>query len=119
MYTAIENAKIYQTEPLNSSSNSKNDSSHAPLSLYAKLFGQFQTSQYQEIWDNAPESIPTKIVLPWHKRCKEYSIIDFHPSLVGNRISYNDMSEVTESLKSIKSYDTESLIKSQIFSRNL
>jgi hypothetical protein len=75
--------------------------------------------QYINIWTQAPDSHKNKVVFPWHKTCKEYSMIDFHPSNVGHRIAYKDMTSVVKSLKQIKLYDSEALIRAQRFKRNL
>jgi len=82
-------------------------------------FDRLNLDQYINIWTQAPESTKHKVVFPWHKKCKEYSMIDFHPAGVGNRIAYNDMTSVIQSLKQIKLYDSESMIRSQRFNRNL
>lgn len=119
MYTRIENAKITPKSDPNAVEITDSKPTKPETPLFQKVCGQFETAQYQEIWDNSPQSTEYNIVFPWHKQCKEYSVINFHPTQVGHRISYNDIKHVTTSLKSLKLYDSESLIRRQIFFRNL
>ena len=84
-----------------------------------KLYDQYCTDEFVKVWDSAPQSSGTKIVLPWDQDVKEYSTVDFHPSYVGNRVSYSDLNPVIHSLKEVPLYDMEGYVSSQRAFHNL
>ena len=116
MYTSIT------SEEISSTSQPKQHAKCTEKSARNERKGclnKFETSYYQQIWQSAPESTENKIIFPWHQKSKEYSIMNFHPTLVGNRISYSDISHVMDSLKSEKLYDKEKMIRTDRFWRNI
>ena len=119
MYTNIDAKNVSPKQvPLNQGKNSEITPTNENSGRCGWLT-TLETSQYEQIWRSAPESCESKIVFPWHKKSQEYSIMNFHPTLVYNRISYQDMSQVMTSLKSEKLYDTEKMIRNQRFWRNV
>lgn len=89
------------------------------LKKRSKFLDKFSTQEFTKIWESAPSSSETKVILSWDQESKEYSIVDFHPSYVGNRISYSDINPVINSLKEIPFYDMEGYINKKQNFHNL
>lgn len=124
MYKKIDNATDYakQTDVLDQQSQHslekpEHTSKKGNTSVFS-YFRQYETSEFEQIWDNAPESNEYKVIFPWHKKTKEYSTMEFNPLMVYSIISYIELENVMDSLRSLKFYNIQSLIRNQVFWRN-
>ena len=85
---------------------------NTPNKSYLKSFCEnYMTKEFSNIWGLAPTSDHTKTVFPWNSTLKEYSMVNFDAEVIEHRATFNDIDLVTESIRSIKNYDFESVIK--------
>ena len=79
---------------------------------YLKSFCEdYMTEEFSKIWDLAPNCDNTRIIFPWNKTQKLYSMIDFDPDVLEHRVTFNEIDQITSSIKGIKNYDFEPVIK--------
>lgn len=79
---------------------------------------KYETSEFEEIWNNAPETNEFKVIFPWNSERKEYNTIDFHPEMAQNMLSYIELEQMMDSLKEVSFYSVQSLIRWQVLLRN-
>ena len=127
MYTKVEKHKISDCaqkaklirsdsiESLETSDNAKKQSKNS----WCNFSKNYETSEFEEVWDSAPETNDFKVIFPWHKETKEYSTINFHPMMAQNMVSYIELGNMMESIKSVKYYSVQSLIRWQVLLRNI
>ena len=79
---------------------------------YLKSFCEnYMTEEFSKIWDLAPNCDNTRTIFPWNKTQKEYSMINFDPDVIEHRVTFSEIDQITSSIKGIKNYDFEPVIK--------